>query len=719
MKELFLIFIMLIFNANTLLAEDATFPIKDEFEDFADISMENLLNINVDVYASTKSEKDIDKVPSIATVITSREISQRGFRTLTDIFRNMLGVGINNNGHWPDTGIRGINDRTTYGDKILILIDGHNMSWRQFNRNYHNSSWLSVDDISRIEVVRGPGSALWGTGAFNGVVNIVTKNAQDVDGVKVTYGTGLNYKSNFIGTQAGKKINDDFSLLTFFSLYEDDVSDNLAPFKEFVDIGGEKYGDFHIPNNAENSYNFYLKTDYKNLKLNLHKSRFDPAAVLSTFSIGGERSRFVTDRSFITLNYNKSVLDAFGTNLSFSYDDYKYAHGAQYEDNPYSKDSRFVREMEASDQRYELNLKLDYKFAELLTTTVGADFEYLDLVRWHYPEVWEANDLKTPLFTNWHAAAFLQMDSTPTKWLNFTAATRYDKDEVYGSVFNPRAGIVFTAPRNFIPADLYVKFLYGSAFKAPSFHDLYYFRKNAYYGNPELEPETVKTYELLFGYKISKRLKAELVLFQSELKDLIGYQKADGPLVSESDFPQSQLPSEVLATSATSYSQKTNKDNVRVNGVEMEIRVTPTEDLFITANGTYREPVTQKDDKWIRVDYSAEYAFSSSINYLLLKKINLNLNTLLVGDKSVPARKFAEPGFDIQWKAEDDPTLRTDPAVKVDFTVGISDLLLDKLDLTFKVDNIFDVDPYDAGREILYPGMKRNFLTWLTYSMDF
>ena len=93
--------------------------------------------------------------------------------------------------------------------------------------------------------------------------------------------------------------------------------------------------------------------------------------------------------------------------------------------------------------------------------------------------------------------------------------------------------------------------------------------------------------------------------------------------MSESDFPQSQLPTE-------SYSQKTNNGNVRVNGAEMEIRVTPTEDLFVTANGTYREPVTQKDDEWIRVDYSAEYAFSSAINYLLLKKINLTHTLLLI-----------------------------------------------------------------------------------------
>ncbi len=150
-----------------------------------------------------------------------------------------------------------------------------------------------------------------------------------------------------------------------------------------------------------------------------------------------------------------------------------------------------------------------------------------------------------------------------------------------------------------------------------------------------------------------------------------------------------------------------------------ELEIAPTEELFIIANGTYREPVTQEDDEWIRVDYSAEYTFSSSINYLLLEKVNLNLNTLLIGDKTVPARGFVEPGFDIQWEAEVDPTLKTDTAFKVDFTIGISDFLLDKLYLTFKVNNIFDADLYDAGREILYPGMGRNFLLWLTYSMDF
>ncbi|MBI3180890.1 MAG: TonB-dependent receptor plug domain-containing protein [Myxococcales bacterium] len=78
------------------------------------------------VVAATQIPQRVDEVPSIVSVVTREEILSMGYRSVGEVLRQMVGFEINDNGHWPDTGVRGVNDATTYGDKIRMLVDGHN-----------------------------------------------------------------------------------------------------------------------------------------------------------------------------------------------------------------------------------------------------------------------------------------------------------------------------------------------------------------------------------------------------------------------------------------------------------------------------------------------------------------------------------------------------------------------------------------------------------------
>ena len=99
------------------------------------------------VVTSTKTPEQIEEAPSIITLITRAEIRRNGFRSLGEILRNVVGFEVNDNGSWPDTGVRGVNEPTGFGDKIKIMIDGHNMAWRQFNRNLYNPTWIAMEEI--------------------------------------------------------------------------------------------------------------------------------------------------------------------------------------------------------------------------------------------------------------------------------------------------------------------------------------------------------------------------------------------------------------------------------------------------------------------------------------------------------------------------------------------------------------------------------------------
>ncbi|MBW2733645.1 MAG: TonB-dependent receptor, partial [Deltaproteobacteria bacterium] len=287
---------------------------------------------------------------------------------------------------------------------------------------------------------------------------------------------------------------------------------------------------------------------------------------MSTFSvIGGDDSRFVTDRHIFRVSYEKMLFAGFTITAQVDYDDYRFADGTVYEDNalastvspPTGGSGRFLRKMAAIDRRWEARVEGSWVPNLQLSIIGGVEFEYLDILRWHFPEVWAAENIpqSTVEFTNAHFGTFLQAQYSPIEMLKATAGIRFDYDEIYGAVATPRAGVVLN-----LPAGLYVKGLFGMAFKGPSFHDLYYYRAPAFYGNPELEPESSITGEGQIGWKPGRWFHGRITGFYTQIDKLIGYSKQDPgtPLVGgEGAFPLSQHPD-----ATASFSQKRNLDKV-------------------------------------------------------------------------------------------------------------------------------------------------------------
>jgi iron complex outermembrane receptor protein len=202
---------------------------------------------------ATRHKVPVKKAPAIATVITNM-----GARNITDVLRKIPGIGIvmpNIAILYPTIEVRGI--KAPLSEKVLIMIDGHSV-----NDNHQATAMfvfgdLSVENIKRIEVIRGPGSALYGANAFVAVINIVTMESEDIKGLQITAGGGsfdTRHYNLLFGNEWGKlKAAGHFDYLDTdgpSSFIEQDAignSGNTLEWQEKPDIGlNVSYGDLTL-----------------------------------------------------------------------------------------------------------------------------------------------------------------------------------------------------------------------------------------------------------------------------------------------------------------------------------------------------------------------------------------------------------------------------------------------------------------------------------------
>ena len=150
-------------------------------------SIEDLMSI--EITSASRKEQRVEDVAAAVFVITQDDIRRSGMTSIPDLLRLVPGVEVAqiNSNKWA-VSVRGFNG--LYANKLLVLVDGRSVYNRIFSGVFWDAEDLLLDDIDRIEVIRGPGAAMWGANAVNGVINIVTKATADTQGVLVRAGGG-------------------------------------------------------------------------------------------------------------------------------------------------------------------------------------------------------------------------------------------------------------------------------------------------------------------------------------------------------------------------------------------------------------------------------------------------------------------------------------------------------------------------------------------------
>jgi len=425
------------------------------------LSIEDLTHVKV--YSASRHLEEIRETPSSVSVITAEDIRRYGWRTLSDILRSLRGFYTSYDRSYSYLGVRGLLRPGDFNSRILLLLNGHRMNDNVYGSGFIGTDFpLDLDLIDHIEVVRGPGSSLFGTNAVFGVIDIITRQPAGPYAVEVSGDDGSFLART--GRITGSVTRGRLSALLSGSLYESAGPPSLF-FPEFESAGNN--GGFADNIDGDRCAHVFSDVEYGNLRFQgLYASRrkIIPTAPYGTnFNDPGTRTTD-TDGSF-DVEYRRMLTSQTGVDLRAYYDHYDYfgtyAYGGT--DSP----SRFLNYDRGVADWSGVEVTLDHQIGRH-HLTFGSIYEYSFRVDQENNDAGQPpvlNDHRTP----WLAATYAEAEFKLPHNLSLHGGARFDYFEAYGSALSPRAAVVYSPNLRTT-----LKYIYGRAFRAPNAYESYY-----------------------------------------------------------------------------------------------------------------------------------------------------------------------------------------------------------------------------------------------------
>ena len=484
-------------------------------QDFTLMSLEELGSFKVPtVFGASKHEQKITDAPSSVTIVTKQDIEEYGYRSLADILNGVRGAYVTSDRAYSYMGIRGVNRPGDFGGRVLLNVNGHRL-----NDPIYDSALLGfdmpldVDLIERVEVIRGPGSSLYGNNAFFGIVNIVTRQGHDAGGKGLeasgSSGEFGSYTGRFSWTES---FSNGVKLLLSGTYYESAGNPNLV-FPESDSFPGAVVRG----HDREMTRNIFASVSYRDFTLETLYGRQDKE--LPNGPYGAEftdiRNEQWDERAYVELRYSRELARNWRLLVRTYMDHYAYdgTFAFDYLD-PENPDLTVNRDTPSAFWG-GADVQVNTTLLEKHHVTVGVESRY------DFDQHQENFDVE-PAFSYLNASqsaqsygAFLQDEFSVTKDLTLNAGVRYDHFSTFGSTVNPRAGLIYQASTSST-----FKALYGQAYRAPNAFEFDF--ENIYYvANHELKPETIRSYELAWEQSFTKYYRLTGTVFYNEVEDLI------------------------------------------------------------------------------------------------------------------------------------------------------------------------------------------------------
>ncbi|HDK02834.1 MAG TPA: TonB-dependent receptor, partial [Gammaproteobacteria bacterium] len=471
------------------------------------------------VTIATGVRQPVATAPAVATVITARDIRKMGATDVDQALETVPGVHVSFSpqGYNSIYVIRGI--YSEFNPEVLVLINGIPITNLYVGNRGEAWGGMPVEDISRIEIIRGPGSALYGADAFAGVINIVTKTANEIHGTEVgvrggnfdSHGGWVLHGSDYDGTNVALSLQAD-STGSFDGTIGQDAQ------TAFDQLFGTRVSLAPGPvNTARTRIDARLDLSRRHWRFRAgfqgRQGGVGVGGASALDPIGrGDSHRFNADLTYRTLDLSPN----WDLKARLSYFDVATktdlvlfppgAFGGTFSNGVIGNPDVFERQG-------RLDLSAFYTGFRRHRVRIGTGVFYGDMYKTRETKNFTIGPggIPTPLgglvdvsqsapFIRPHhrtdAYVYLQDEWDFVRDWALTAGVRYDRYSDFGGTTNPRLALVWQARY-----DLTAKLLYGRAFRAPSFAELFSINNPVGLGNPNLKPETINTAELAFDYQ--------------------------------------------------------------------------------------------------------------------------------------------------------------------------------------------------------------------------
>ncbi|PWK50733.1 TonB-dependent receptor plug domain-containing protein [Pleionea mediterranea] len=498
------------------------------------------------VSIATGSKKLISKAPAVATLIRADEIKAMGYRTLSEALESVPGLHVSHSSqlYSPKIIIRGIS--STFNPQTLVLVDGVPIT--SIVRGDRHAVWgdFPVNSIQRIEVIRGPGSALYGADAFSGIINIITKTADDIDNNQV--GVSIGSYNTREAWYLSKYIDGDFKLSLTGEFITTDGFDALidTDIQSSIDALELAPPASYAPGNASLGYKgIDLRFDVSYLDFDLKVGFQDRDNVGHGQGSAGALDpvgRFNSEKFLANLTYNLTKTNNWVSDINLSYyrsnqkvekDLLLFPPGAFFGAFPeglignpewFERTSVFKSESAYTGfNKNKIALGFGYKVEDLYKVKEQKNFDAFLNPLGELVDVTDSNEVFIPESDRSSFFIYVQDEIQIAPDWELTAGIRYDDYSDFGSTTNPRLALVWSTSLK-----LNTKFLYGRAFRAPAFAETLVVNNPIALGNPNLSPETIDTFEVAFDYAQSNALKYHLNIYQFKVEDFINFVPDDG-----------------------------------------------------------------------------------------------------------------------------------------------------------------------------------------------
>jgi len=469
--------------------------------DGRELRVEVTLTQAEEVTAASRSTEGVDEAPSSVTIIPGRELAALKYPTIVEALRGVPGVYAWNDRSYQAIGFRGLGRLGSYGNRVLVLVDGHPL-----NDNWLGSSYVGYDarvgleDVERIEVVRGPGSVLYGTNAFSGVVNLVTRKPS-------SRGGELGISATESGVARGRvrsnvPLGKDAGLWASAAIARGNGRNFYFPELDRTARGADGFEAGTLEGRYYRkwlSVAWYLQSHHKRL----------PSGEYETL-LGDPRTEQTDSRGSLELKAEPRWSDVLSTTTRLHVNHYRFDGGyARAREDGGLEHDTFRGSWLGAEQRVELRPSPAFKL------TFGAEGQlHVQVEQQARDEDGSNLDDRRPYQVG---AAYALLDVKPNERLHLSAGARLDAYSTFGRSLNPRAALI---------AVPYVggnsKLMFGKAFRAPSVYELYYNDGGfTQIQSPTIGPESIYSAELEHTHRFSPTLSATAAAFCNYTRDLV------------------------------------------------------------------------------------------------------------------------------------------------------------------------------------------------------